>query len=39
MTWYVLLAVVVILWIILLFLNWPQVDGEDADKEWWEDNP
>jgi len=39
MIWPVLLAVAVILWLVLIWLNWPQVEGEDADKEWWEDHP
>jgi len=33
--WPVLLAVVVFLWLVLVWLNWPQVEGKDADKEWW----
>lgn len=39
MIWTVLLAVASILWLILIWLNWPQDKSEDADKEWWEEEP
>lgn len=39
MTWYVLLAVAAVLWLALVWLNWPQNEDGDADKAWWEDNP
>jgi hypothetical protein len=39
MIWIILLALASFLWLVLVWLNWPQDEGEDNDKEWWEENP
>lgn len=36
MSWYVLLAVAAVLWLALVWLNWPQ--SETDDKELWEED-